>query len=190
MIVTVPHGLCKENYNKKNHLCDLVAKSSGEYIYEGLKKGGIDVVLLIPEVTREAIDMNREISRNTKFRMEVNEAMKDKLILWDIHSYPAMKDPPFTNDVYILDNLKNPKNYSVDLCKRFKDEGFKCEIYVGKNNDITNLAREKGLISLLLEICEDLEKEEREKICSVFVDWVLKKYSGSSHIPSKRRKNL
>jgi hypothetical protein len=173
MIVTIPHGKCLSHYNRDYHMCDSVSRECGERICNLLKQNGEMVLKFIPDVTREKVDMNRDVSLNSDFRGRIREAIKSSKFLWDIHSFPRMKNPPFLNDVYILDRDDPPTRYSVELKNSFLSHGFICDVYRGINNSITDEARDNGLMSLLLEICEDIDIEKRMRICEVFVDWCL-----------------
>lgn len=180
-IITVPHAICEDGYTQKEHLCDFVSLECGKRIYEILKERGENVILLYPEQTRfyfdgignrVSRDMNRIPSRKLNFRQRLSKEMETARKLWDIHSFPRMKKFPFNNDVYLLqDDMDFLFDEGIKLVNKYRANGFKCELIQGSKNDITNEAREKGLKTILLEVCEDIHENDRRDICQIFADW-------------------
>ena len=182
-IITIPHAICEPGYTQKEHLCDFVSLECGKRIYEKLKEKEENVVILYPEQTRfyfdgignrVSRDMNRTLSRKLDFRQMLSKEMETARKLWDVHSFPRMKKFPFNNDVYLLqDEMSFLFDETIHLVNLYRMNGFKCEYIEGSKNDIINEAREKGLKTVLLEVCEDIYENDRKAICDIFVDWSM-----------------
>lgn len=173
VVITAPHALCYQNIaDDLNHSCDYVSAQCAQDIYDMMT---CNKKLFLSDERRSKHDMNRIESRGTNFRKKIAESFKDARMLLDIHSYPRMKSYPFKFDSYVIDDENPPTNLSRRICKVISDEGFTCEIVRGSGvNDITKQARSNGVPSVLIEICESLDEDDRLLLCKSIADYVCK----------------
>ncbi len=80
IIVIVPHSLC--NTNKLDRDCDLIAGISASTLVNRLGKEfpNSEIIELQSNVHRSVIDLNRHVSRQTFFRENLTNLLKEKKV--------------------------------------------------------------------------------------------------------------
>ncbi len=172
IILTSPHSYCT-NTSYISHMCDFLAEkaltilqekiSNFEFIY--VHKSNID---------RRIIDLNRPISRNTRYRLSVDRILeksdKHTTVLLDIHSFPIGN---FDNsEIAIL--WIHDSSFADNLEQYLNNHGIYSQKFLGsKINDIMYSAIQEGFQnSLLLEFNESLSNSRLDYICSVIANFV------------------
>lgn len=187
VILTVPHGICPrvtpQSY-LNTHPCDLSAAQMGSMIQKAFQNLNISTYLVMADVPRTVIDLNRLVGRNTelthfrnRIRSEISLHYPYAMIL-DIHSYPKDKTEWVNYNMVILDS----DNRILSLGKILNDAleksklGIQC-LYVTttKVNDIMDEALyEYDIYAALLEFNETMLYTERINIANAIASIVKK----------------
>lgn len=174
IIITVPHSYC-QNIDTRN--CDTRAYQVGLLLSEKLK-GYLDVIFLPNEdLPRKTVDMNRSESRNTSYRINLSNILKqvpsDTWVL-DIHSFPLGGFGEIAHNIYILDNIPDiyspyhiPNSELREFTSNLPSAISSIKILEGsEKNDIQREARIRKLKSLIFEFCENEDYYPYEKLNS------------------------
>ena len=153
IILTVPHAIAINNQRCKEHrYCDSLAIDAANIIQKTFVQHGIPSIILLGDINRSKIDLNRLESRNkTVFRDILRKSINNKSIVIDIHSFPnteqwGFADPQKAIFLYDADIQKSPLAQIISKSNK---------LLKGINNDIQDEMHELGLESILLEVNEN-----------------------------------
>lgn len=181
VLISVPHSFC-DCLSKKDlerHYCDPASKPFANYIYDEIKKNGMNVTAFYPNTSRKEIDMNRRESRETVYRKLLDNAISeldDNSVLLDIHSAPHDTfENPF--EIYILQLYSNPKDddFNFALCNFLREKKVTCFLLDGTDaNDIIYRAMHDFKLKnvVLIEISENLPDERISEIAEFIADFI------------------
>ena len=198
LILTSPHSKCPEDTERK---CDLVAGLSSKIFNEICIKKGIPCIYLPGDDYRHNHDLNRQNSRKTNYRINLNNILKmnspekslvNALVL-DIHSFPnyrieaagdnnLFKKGEIPPDIVFLKGPKDQYKFNgkvINLCdtlykKLNKDFTNKINCKIREHLtvlDILNNASEYEIPGVLIEINE--KYLENPNLLSIIVNSIL-----------------
>lgn len=199
ILLTVPHSLCIKN-SRRN--CDYLADDASMNLDKNFRKLHKAITYRIKaDKNRNAIDYNRKIARNSRWRVFVRKIMLDESVdvLLDIHSFPSeyssfgyfsTESTPsnfsteYTKiipEVVILDSYhSNNKfldyNTSINFNKYLLKYKILSKLLVGGENDIIMDGRKKGIPSVLIEYNESLSKERLNFINKIIAKYMVSLY--------------
>lgn len=162
IVITAPHAVCRGEEDIERHWCDVAARRMAVGIGERLKDFKVRPVVLVPDISRMELDMNRSVSRGSSFRDRVDSETKGAVFALDVHSYPEV-DVPWDVDLFLLKSRvpesvgKNGTNEEIvyNLADHLMVMGLNVAVVRGrKENDIVCAAMEKGVPAVLVEFSE------------------------------------
>jgi sirohydrochlorin ferrochelatase len=164
VILTVPHAVLDfmhEEHEKNVHPFDWRAKKVAKAIYQELGSHKISVDLLLSDVPRKILDLNREESRGYQWRKEVIARIEkgqengEDIYLFDIHSFGNEDRDEWKDEAIVVMDGTLEKDAIVAKLKEVK-ENIR-HIDVKKRDDIVIMAQKAGAEALLLEFNESEE---------------------------------
>lgn len=181
IIITVPHSFCLE-HEKERH-CDLLAKKSALNLINLFNDNNINYKIFLPSTLRKECDLNRDICKNTNYRIELREFIKKNFNLikftFDIHSFPNTESKWNLYQLIILDDFgyeNNKKNqfsdYGNSLYKYCSKKGIAVVIWNGQKNSIQDEIRKLKLKNLLLEFNESNNDFTLNLISKTIIEWL------------------
>jgi hypothetical protein len=181
-VITVPHYTCIKTVY---HLCDTKAYDMAKRIRDKLAEYGINTIILLGDINRSIIDLNRKESRNTEFRKVLRREVKErisqnpqrKVFLIDCHSFDRgfkTRDNPDPQFVILYDTGCEMQ-YIHKLYTNMKDAGIRVNLLEGLNNDIMDeFTCIHNVIPVLLEISEIHYTDDLiNKISEIIKNWVI-----------------
>lgn len=194
IVVTSPHASCPKNTDQR--MCDLAAALAGKLFSELTQQSGIPTIYLEGDELRHNHDLNRNPSRNTKFRrrlQKVLESTDDTELLIDMHSFPNYRIEE-AGDINFFENGEHPPDIvllrgpldsyqhsrkKISLCNILYEclshkTNVNCKIIEGITvNDIMNNASEYKIPGVLIEVNEKYIQDP-DKLYPIFKRLVLK----------------
>jgi hypothetical protein len=190
LIITSPHAKC--DIISEERSCDYAAALAGKTLCAALDKYKLTYVYLPGDEFRRDWDLNRKVSRSTKYRTTLESIIKESAthssmghsLLVDVHSFPnnymdaAGKINFFAKgevapDVVFLQSgrdLYNGGSLTDSLSSVVLKAGLKTKIIRGITvNDIMNNANEHSISAILIEFNEKYNKypEKMAKLCQL-----------------------
>lgn len=149
LLITVPHARCPPNVPPDSHPCDFAAERMAKLIHQRVPNSK----LLLGDVPRTALDLNRSAARESAYRETLRGLVHEGVTVLDVHSYP--RGAFRTNTETVL--LSNPANRaeSASLAEAIQGRGVSTALLRGARNDIQQEMTELGIPALLLEVRED-----------------------------------
>lgn len=176
-IITAPHSLCRGDIPSRH--CDEISETAARSLYN---KIDTDTAIFLADQFRGDIDLNRPISRDTGYRQEVTDLMreinqkKQLGFLIDVHSFPDEEHGDVA--ISILDNTPGTA-YSLTLAYMLDQAGIPSNYRRGqipvslvKGNDLVNEARSRGLFAVLIEYSEKLDRDTIDQINDIIHSWL------------------
>jgi hypothetical protein len=160
VFITVPHADCRGDAYW--HHCDLLAEEMARKISDAFLARNVETKLFVGNVPRRKVDLNRPVSRLTRFRRSLSKELKNagfNDVLLDIHSYPSNSK---AYELYILDikQLSFDDTFNTFLIGNLESQGIKTFLLNkgSLKNDIVVEAMTKHGIhdSSLIEVSENL----------------------------------
>lgn len=181
VVETTPHSYCIPGDNPQDHKCDLSAGISGKILQDELMDTDIPVKRFPSDTHRSVYDLNREPSRETKYRKDVASYVKGKVTTteretWviDVHSFPSGYPDFGDREVALLifkDQMRNPRNSL--LVEYLKVGKIDYGIYdASPLNDIMRTSIEMGAYSIVIEMNEKLSKSRVTYIMEIVARWI------------------
>lgn len=172
VIITVPHSECldREDLIFKIRTCDYRAEQAAKILYHQLIQNGIKSEILIGDITRIKIDLNRKESRNTQFRTQLASKIKQYIsedydvFVIDMHSFPS-------NDFCIYFISFPQVSQFAHLAAQKLERFTTIPIYKGQNNDIIEQAYDLGATSILIEVNEDKNKLSDKLLTTILANF-------------------
>lgn len=201
ILLTEPHGYCTPEilaHLDTAHECDETAPRAGTIIYNEFVKAPVtDVALVRAPTRRPDCDLNRPMSRSTKFQkwidqfmtLHCNDEERALCTAWelDIHSFPPhtqsyhTKNEPhdFDYDVVILDMNPNEEKYdqfNIDLAHIVEEAGSNVGLLKGSYiNEITQRVHLRYTNNVsLIEFNEELSDAAITQVAQRLVALVIK----------------
>ena len=172
ILITVPHAVCDDRYDKIR-TCDYVSVENAIKMKEILDTYNIHNEILIGDIPRTKIDLNRRKARNTKFHQNINEIINkinhEKLIVIDTHSGNFNKETPI-----VLLNMPSEKdNYLINKISKkinIKDN----YIWNGSAmNYITNKCHKNDVPAVLIEFNENPRAKKIKNMHKKIIDSII-----------------
>ena len=154
--------------------CDRVAEQAAKSLFSVLSKK-IDTTLIVADMLRAQMDLNRIQSRQTGFRKCVRSKLPDIQLLLDIHSFPASTVWAGLGnlELVVLDNEPGVAVWTK-LAADLKKRGVRAAYVRGSlENDIVLEARLAGVSSVLVEFNESLGKARLSELAVLLANLVL-----------------
>jgi hypothetical protein len=184
VILTIPHAECVEN-----RICDKTAEENARKLSKTFTKQKITNIMIIGEINRELIDLNREESLGTPFFDELKSLIntygdKNHLLLLDIHS------GDFGNFRFVILKLKEFKE--LDLINNIQNNTNAVIMLGSKENFITQTATDLNIPALLLEFNDRIKYDKSffEEIVDGVINWYLKISKGMETIYFNDKKQI
>jgi hypothetical protein len=178
IVLTVPHAvapLWPGVRDDDHHESDVLAERASIALEAALQRTQIPTRRFVAQVPRIVCDLNRNWCRQEGFRPAVTELLgrrKQKMLLLDIHSFPAFH---MALDFYIIyepASSTRSKRLAASLCAAIqRDTESSCHMFPGDGNDIIAEADSLGVPALLLEFNETLSNEQLEAITAAIASW-------------------
>jgi hypothetical protein len=153
IMITTPH-----NEPPIPHAYDTIVEELSEIIGEHLKEYIDRVLVLHTDTNRMQSDMNRIISRDTKFREKVRKEAKKHKILLDLHSYPPHGSKYSGYDMCLLHVPEYTDTVLLEALKRnLESKGYHVGIFKtpeGRADLIVDAKDTAGIEVILLEVNE------------------------------------
>jgi hypothetical protein len=179
VLVTVPHAVC---VSKVYRDCDRLAEQAGRQLATHLR-----AQLLVGDVYRANVDLNRYGARSIGFRVKVRKALADTHVnlLLDVHSFPnsetwRLYERP---DIVVLDNVPMSKHWLKFVQALAKSTDLNVAHLPGGENDIVEEARAMGVRAILIEFREGLSAEQLERATKSISDYF--KSSNNTVVPPR-----
>lgn len=180
IILTVPHYICIGTIS--GHNCDTKAELLADSISSKFPDEQ-DLIILIGNINRTLIDLNRIQSRNTRFRKRIREEIEKRrnkrIFLLDCHSFDK------THDFRDKNQFVDPEFVIIYDHEKFKQDAFKLKdmlllknikvnvIKGNKNDIIEEFQSYEDITCLLLELSEDLKNSKKIDIISDSIkNWI------------------
>lgn len=186
VIITVPHASgCDQTVF--NHYCDYYGEKVASVLSHAMRDVKVaNEIPFVSTIGRRQTDMNRKWSRETEYRLSIDDAIGRAISLrydvWviDVHSFPpdylpfsGSNNPDEQNKFIILDTRIEKPNYVTpyvrDLVHELLDKGIAIETMEGAHphpnvldedtNDIMDSARTMGAKAFLIEANENTSNE-------------------------------
>ena len=100
VLITVPHGGTPNGDGEHNS--DVGALKFLSFLEEALDAMSIPYTIMVGEVNRDILDLNRLRAHSHPWVVEVRKAMLEAEIHIDLHSYPKVSEPQQTSNNYDL----------------------------------------------------------------------------------------
>jgi hypothetical protein len=186
LIITSPHAKC--DIISEERSCDYAAALAGKTLCTALDKYKLTYVYLPGDEFRRDWDLNRKISRSTKYRTTLESIIKESAtstsLLLDVHSFPDEyldkagkinffskgETPPSVVLLQGPHNFYNGISLTDTLSSAITKAGLKTKIIVNiAVNDIMNQANEYSVPAILIEFNEKYNKypEKLAKLCKL-----------------------
>lgn len=184
IIITVPHAYC---YRALTRVCDRNAENLARSLENYFVSHGVPTAVFINhEVRRSDMDMNRDESLNTQFRMSITKRIRELtgtnnggVFLFDAHSFPSYDTDFGKYDFIILDMSRYFPEFSWllsvenKMLENIRRVGYRTKLKQGsKENSIVFHAMELGAPGILLECNEDLTREDLNNIVTAMFSGV------------------
>lgn len=181
VVETTPHSYCIPGDTTTEHKCDFSAGISGKILQDELVDTGIPVKWFPSDTHRSIYDMNREPSRETKYRKDVASYVAGEVATpgretWviDVHSFPPEYTGFENHEVALLiftNQMRNPRNSL--LVEYLKVGKIDYGIYEASPlNDIMKTSIAMGAYSILIELNERLTKPRITYIMEIVARWI------------------
>ena len=184
VIITVPHASCEDSI-KAEKSCDTLAYNIALSLKKHFESKEVKVSLYANTSTpRKIMDMNRVIARSTEYRKTIQDKLEQlsskgkNVYVFDIHSFPDIKEYENNFQVYLLPHDKaNLVRSAVSLSQYMNTyTSLSTGVYLSdESNDITLQALEIIPTSkiFLLENWEALSPKQIYAMTSCIVAWTL-----------------
>jgi len=181
VLLTVPHHQGCESFT---HLCDAEASRLAMTLEKEFKAAGISVDVMLGNIPRAIIDLNRIESRNTPFRHQIQrwvQMYRGPRWVIDCHSFPFDYEWSQEADAnfIILDTWPtetSPTLYVSNIIDKLRRNGVNVIGLRGaraeddQTNDIMDTARSAGARSFLLEMREGTSETTLQRFAREIVD--------------------
>lgn len=171
ILLTVPHAVCRNEEDKSNHFCDVVAEGAARKLFDYLTDKGHKVMLRVGDVNRIENDLNRPESRDTDFRKRVETDFKRADFLLDVHSYPQ-EHVSWNSDLVLLkwnQNGQDNRELVADLLGELAHADLDvATAHAEKPDDIVAQALENKLPAVLVEFSEKAFEKRKKEILEKF----------------------
>ena len=179
VVITVPHSLCNTNVHQRH--CDSMAQEAATSLYEMIP---FEKHIILADMYRYDIDLNRDVSRNTHFRKQLSQLMHipNKFILvLDIHSF----DEGYADaELVILTGMPCKTGYIQRLYEKLRYNHVDVKIFdTLKSNDIYHEASLLNLFCVLIEYSEYLQHDRLDFINQIITDWIDSELSNGIILP-------
>jgi hypothetical protein len=189
VIITVSHGSCEKEVQPALR-CDRMAFLVGSAIRSELEKNKINPYFYAnTDISRNEIDMNAKVSRNTHFRQSISKVIQylsnqdNQVYAFDIHSFPKKgKYPIFliTHGVSeIIDQATSLASYlTIEL-------GFKIGIYlIATECDIIEDIHSTmpSAFPILIEVNDNVTNLIISRLGKAIANWVFYKSTQPSPV--------
>ncbi len=190
IVIIAPHSRCVD---KKNRDCDRQALSAANKLYNKVKTLAPTHIIFADRL-RKYQDLNRLSSYDSPIRYTLREIVKqctnrgNKVLLYEIHSFPEGIKGFTGNDVVLLDILENQQ---INFNASFSDSDVKWKTMEGSpvNSIQKEFAFSPDVEAHLLEFNEDNNENEdrviniivsytKEKINDIFISQFLRLFLG------------
>lgn len=191
VILTVPHAIGCDDIDFNIHPCDTYGIHLANTLYKACVDHGVEVYdPLHGTLPRSVMDLNRKISRGTKYRTRLSSLVTSlvsqgkKTWVIDCHSFPQPGDYPTKNldtEFVVLDTRDDETTtpYVTDLIDYLKSNGILAEDVRGSNsysnetNDIMDTSRAEAAYSFLVEEREDVPEKHAQDAAKAFVEFIM-----------------
>lgn len=177
ILITAPHSLCNTKTTVRS--CDLVANSVSDKLSFEFTKNKIDNIVLKSDILREKLDLNREVSSNSVFHINLSKIIKDNKIKMclDIHSFPNLDPLNKQKDIYLLvhektDLVKNFINYlqsNLNVSIFWGKSKYSKNYEVEGTNFILDRMHENNIPAILIEFYELIDIKKLDEIINLLV---------------------
>ena len=173
IIVSSPHSLC-QNLTYRN--CDTLAYLAASRL-TNLLNLSYKANYYPSNKYRSEIDLNRDVARNTEYRINLSKDMRNSFLLIDVHSCE-----PFGYDVkadiIILDDYPGT-NYGKSLYETIRSKGVSVVYLLGDTiNDIVETARHQfNIPAILIEYTENINIDVIDRTNMAILEWINKSFS-------------
>ena len=155
--ISAPHGLCPHSQVRA---CDRVAATAAQMLYDRLD----NTKLLTADMYRQDMDLNRDVSLQTPYRVELRRLLQWADYVVDVHSFP-----PEHSDLecYLLAPATPVPNSNRRIYKALVACGVAVGVFQGSDeNSIMEEAARLGKPCTLIEFNESLSVARLRTIVS------------------------
>lgn len=155
VVLTVPHAV--GSASREEHDRDFVAPQMADLIAESLR--GPSCALIVGDVGRSVLDLNRCVSRNSPFRHRVRDAVDRARVLGcvpivlDVHSFPPEHHKFSLYSICVL-SPDGKRPCARGLFRHLKNAGFSVGLYEHEIADIILEMGHLGTDGVLVEFAE------------------------------------
>ncbi len=174
IVITVPHANCDTTGVDKvkwAHPCDSVAAPTAYYLAAHLRKRGKAPNVLIGNINRAHLDLNRPEAAHSAFHRTLESKLAPGCVYVDMHSFPG--DDAYWGKVWGQNELVlcaypgvNGKS-SYDICSKLGRHGIRCKVELPEKlpliKDYYLIQRFGPLarISLMIELNDTVKPQRR-----------------------------
>lgn len=142
VLLTIPHAKCGSSDN-----CDKDVMNHANLLKKELDEQKIPNKMIVGNIERTKIDLNRKESRQTKFSKKVTKELNKDVLVLDIHSFFNRNE----ESAYFL-KLDNKMDKFINCSKIEAKKGT-------EENYIINRAIKKGKKGILIEFNNDKDQK-------------------------------
>jgi hypothetical protein len=184
IIITAPHSYCLPSSILPFRHCDRSAHRMAVEIVRALRQEQKipkqNIKLLLSNVLRSQMDLNRIESKNSDFQQALTPYLQEASVLMDVHSFPLNSDFGLINDVYVLispDVNPQVQAQSRRLIQELQQAGYRANVHWGAKtvNYIVERANQHENLksAVLLEVNENLSRGVLHDMASIVANWVV-----------------
>lgn len=181
VVLSVPHAVCVQGKRTNEYPCDEISAAFAIVLQKKLQDRAIVTYLQLGNTDRNTCDLNRIECRNTPFRLQLTELMKQPVFVLDIHSFLSYSKEGHLH-AYVIQNAP-AAHYTYEFVNAIHSvTGQQIPIFTAQQgaNDIISQAQDLGRPALLLELNEQLmDPSTQEKFASAIAEWFQSKIKTS-----------
>ena len=170
IVITVPHANCDAKGVQWEHPCDYVAPAGAYALATHLRKRGTSPNLLMGNINRAQLDLNRPAAANSAFHRTIASKLAPGCVYVDMHSFPGTGywgKVWGQNELVLCSYSGVNEGATVHICDKLRRHGIKCKV---ESPDSLPLVKDYYLIQrfgslaripLMVELNEAVSPERR-----------------------------
>ncbi len=181
IVITVPHAKCDPKSPREDHSCDFAAPDGAQLLNAHLKKRGKLPTLLIGNINRTYLDLNRPAAANTAFHRTIAAKLAPGGVYVDMHSFPT---EGYWDQVWGQNELVLCAYFGIndiataDIAAKLRRGGIKCRV---ESPETLPLVKDYYLIQkfgplaripLMVELNESVTPERRSYAMDVLAHYL------------------
>lgn len=172
ILITAPHA---EPSDVNGHTYDVIAGEMAKSLASLLKGKGYSPVLILGDVPRTELDLNRPEGEGTDYHNYINAELEGATLLIDVHSYPPDSKRYTDYEMVVLDMPVEGYEVAKGVYAKLRAKNLNVALLPGYTRDYDVMkAIERGVNAVLIEHNEDTNIKVLSELEADAIDEYLK----------------